>query len=897
MFMLVPGLLAVALMAQPADSIALSGTVVDAAGKPVPEVEVLFAARFPADGSVPTLARTMSDAHGAFRLDIARPRLKGIGLIQFIWAYRPGRAVGVHPINVSGNGALPPVRVTLAEPLKRTVSLLDSEGRPVAGARVAPVLHTVGPRGESFTTPDDHVESMTVTTDAAGVATLPNLPVTIDALTVRVSAPGIAPHNLPLPYHPGSDRFELTLGRAARLAGAVTYDSGEPAANVSVEVWVQNRYWLPEIPSEHLAMGAPGLIHFASGPVRTRADGSFETPQELMTGSSYRIVIRPDGEPSVASDFLTAKSELTTFSPLRLRLRRRLAGVVQDRQGAPVAGARVFLPSGAPVTTTDAQGRFLLEGVLPDRTYALVQASGFRFHGWPAVPSRQSEQRKLILTRTTEPPDGALAPQPPPISFEESRALARRALEPSLQAALAKGDDTSRFNCLRLLSRFDPVRALTLLETHHFLNPDVEASLRYRIAAELLGVDPAEAESIVAAIANPHARVLGYVWLAEALPAAQRERKLKLMEHASAQARAPAGGGQGIDPQSRLSELARVAGGWLDLGQIDKARALILEGLKICDALPPRERYHTDFLATAARIELDRVLSLIRDHSSARRRSCYFAIAEALATEHPAEAERTLQLVDDTDSREVPALQGRNQLIMRLCGLMSKSDPERARRLIAGLKIPHEQACAWALLALGLADRDKPGARSALAESIKLIDGLEGSLARTNRPLLQVTVAVNPAASILPIVEKLAPERLDEVFWKAVALMPKDDTARERGAVDTRVVNAAIFLARYDRQVADLFLMQTLPSASRGPFGIVSNVAAIMRAKADADPRGAVAMFESLPSVDPNQRFVADQMVEQARDSLITCLVEPFEEHWKLVWHSSGIPRDRHRYR
>jgi hypothetical protein len=197
---------------------------------------------------------------------------------------------------------------------------------------------------------------------------------------------------------------------------------------------------------------------------------------------------------------------------------------------------------------------------------------------------------------------------------------------------------------------------------------------------------------------------------------------------------------------------------------------------------------------------------------------------------------------------------------------------------------------------LGLADQDLPAARRALAESIKLIDCLDGPLARTNRPLIQVTVAVNPAASILPMVEKLAPERLEEVFWKAVALMPKDDIARERGGVDPGVVNAAIFLARYDRQVADMFLTQTM-AAARGPFETVSSVATIMRARADVDPRGAVARFESLPAVDPNQRRLADQMIDQARDSLITCLVEPFEEHWKLVWHSSGIPRDRHRYR
>ena len=59
-------------------------------------------------------------------------------------------------------------------------------------------------------------------------------------------------------------------------------------------------------------------------------------------------------------------------------------------------------------------------------------------------------------------------------------------------------------------------------------------------------------------------------------------------------------------------------------------------------------------------------------------------------------------------------------------------------------------------------------------------------------------VAINPAASILPIVEKVAPERLEEVFWKAVALMPKNDA------------QSGIFLARYDRQVADVFVTQAV---------------------------------------------------------------------------------------
>ena len=69
-----------------------------------------------------------------------------------------------------------------------------------------------------------------------GVATLPYLPRNVDPLRSRVTAPGIVPHDFPLPDRPGSDRFEPGIGRPARLAGSVSNASGQPAANVPVEV-------------------------------------------------------------------------------------------------------------------------------------------------------------------------------------------------------------------------------------------------------------------------------------------------------------------------------------------------------------------------------------------------------------------------------------------------------------------------------------------------------------------------------------------------------------------------------------------------------------------------------------------------------------------------------------
>jgi hypothetical protein len=412
---------------------------------------------------------------------------------------------------------------------------------------------------------------------------------------------------------------------------------------------------------------------------------------------------------------------------------------------------------------------------------------------------------------------------------------------------------------------------------------NADSTIRQMVAAELLATDPKEAESIDNAIESPELRAYAYVWLADALPAGERNRRREFLDLATVQARAPAG--PGVDPQSRLNELAGVAGNWLNFGDVEKARPLIREGLELVAALPVIQRNHEYFLATAARIEHERVLSFIRDFSNARRRICYSAVAESLADEHPAEAERVFQLIDDSIETRGEL---RAEIALRLCWRLAKTEPERARRIIAGLKMPGEQACGWALLALGLLERDQPAARSAWAESIQEIDRLLDSAGTLKSEGSRIPVAKNPAASILPIVEKVAPELLDEVFWRAVALMPTDDTARQRGVTSWCLAEAAIFLARYDRQVAEVFVKQAMASvpASRR----VVYAPQVIRAKAAVDPQGAVALMQAIPAGGLDPRVPANRLMNQSFDAMITFLTEPSEDHWKFVWEQSGIP-------
>ncbi len=215
MLTLLTSILAAALLAQPPDSKILSGVVVDATEKPLSDVDVVVWARIPAEGRAPTLARTTTDARGAFRLEIARQPMQGMFPRRFIFAYQPGRSVAVQEFDLTGDEALAPFRMTLAEPTRRTLTILGPDDRPVAGVRVVPFLCAFD-RTRLFQTPDDRLERLTISSGADGVATLPYFPLGIEPVTLRVWAPGIAPHDLPLVDRPAHDRITRKLGRAQR---------------------------------------------------------------------------------------------------------------------------------------------------------------------------------------------------------------------------------------------------------------------------------------------------------------------------------------------------------------------------------------------------------------------------------------------------------------------------------------------------------------------------------------------------------------------------------------------------------------------------------------------------------------------------------------------------------
>jgi hypothetical protein len=199
----------------------------------------------------------------------------------------------------------------------------------------------------------------------------------------------------------------------------------------------------------------------------------------------------------------------------------------------------------------------------------------------------------------------------------------------------------------------------------------------------------------------------------------------------------------------------------------------------------------------------------------------------------------------------------------------------RARRIAAGLPYPNERAYAWTFLADGLAATDRTSALAALDQALREIDSID-----VHDPYRRYDS--NPAVSILPLVERIAPDRVAEVFWRAVALhAPADDPRSEFGG-DYPLASEVMLLSRYDREVAaTLFEPIAAYVRSRALRGEQDVALAALHALACLDPRNAVAVVESLP---PARTLKIGEPANYARYDLAEILAMPPERRWMRRW-------------
>lgn len=319
------------------------------------------------------------------------------------------------------------------------------------------------------------------------------------------------------------------LKKTSWIAGRIVDAAGHPVVDQAVEVWSRGE-------GNRLQ---PNSVEFPGGPPRTKADGRFQTPDNLLSGSTYRIAVRSSGKEPILTDWITIGESPRTLLPMRLLPLRTVSGRVVDRQGKPLAGIEIFQTGDGPeqtATRTDADGRFSLEGFRQGSVFLFARGEGFRFHGQLI---KESEHEVTVeLTRNSERPKSEMKMLPEPIPLEESRTMARLLVEPVWKVVAEKGDDRTRHETLQALVNADPAGVLEKLESRRFADMKWEFHVRSEVAAALADRDPEEAAGVAESIADPGPRAAALIQLADILPNAQRPRRLVLLDRAALQAKA-----------------------------------------------------------------------------------------------------------------------------------------------------------------------------------------------------------------------------------------------------------------------------------------------------------------------------------------------------------------------
>jgi hypothetical protein len=736
--------------------------------------------------------------------------------------------VGEEPIDLSD--------IVLSRGRCITGRVVDQEGRPAAGAFVFGSGQVPG--GRIFRT-----LTVAAVADERGEYRIAGIPANVEMIEIGARS-GVA-RTVDLREVPTDDasEVELVLTRDFLLpaVGEVRDHQGRPVKSARAVLW-NSRPDSPGRARDKVLFS--GVDHLISGDA-----GAFRSAPVLRPDDLYAFVIEsPTTEPCTTRWFTGA--EIGAGVELVVGRLVTLHGVLLDESEQPVVGARVFVSGDAPVpveATTDESGSFELPGVYPGNVLVFVEPEGASRWGRPCFAT--DEGAGVTIARTRELPEPVLT------SRHEELEIAQRFAANRLKQARAKGDEYRIYQALSIQARLDPRAALELLDEGLITEARWKGALRGKLAEILAVTDLDEGLAMVSTRDVGYESVFTRLNIVKSMPDDQSELKLEILGSALAESRS-------VEyPPYRLVLLARITTLLHDLGERDAVLDVLEEGRTIAVELPAEEWpgfARATFAEVLARFDLDAAVGMVAEMADDEQDRHFGNMASRLAAHDPAAAEEVLgRLRRDWGSYKPQ---------VAVCYRMAPVDLERARRIAGASAV---KALAYGAMARALADSDPELARELLETAFRAAEE-ENSRRAFRPPCLQ-------AGSLLDLVARLAPERLEEYLWRAIALRPSrhDSEARPQPSPPWAgsIGALAYYVARHDPELARVLVEPHL-AYLRNRDDLVKLRSGDWRefyaALVEIDPAGA-------------EELLRDLLPESAASAMTEVLVREGEERLRYV--------------
>ncbi len=539
-----------------------------------------------------------------------------------------------------------------------TVRVVDAAGKPLKGALV---------RNEASVTPWD---DMPLATNAHGEGVL--LGLAPDA-SLRLSARTGSGYSLPVPVDLKTLSGPVTLvvkpEIATYLEGRVVDDAGKPVRGANVRVSAMYGRW-GDYPAT----------------LKTDAEGRFRS-EALPPEAEYSVKVQAPRHRTMMSErWKSTNGGRHDFGSIRLvRQLGIVVGTVVDARGRPVAGARVFNSGDAerPLqTTSDARGRFRLEGLESGGCYVAAEKAGHPLGLlYTLAPAREV---RLVLRPMVPAPD----------SVELTAARERLALQLIDRTLAEAGTQPERWReRQRVIDLLVPRDILRATEIAMAAGQPERNSLSHDLGRVALKRSVEEAIACIRQVDHPFWRTRNLLSLAaESTP----EQAPPILTAAVASAR------QVPELMQQLYLLAECAEG-MRRRKMPGAEILLRECAARAARLGVQEgdAYTRGTVAERlAEIDLDAAVALIAPITDEASRQRHVAnIAVRYVTRSPEKALQLLSTAGDEWQSQ--------RAISKMCARLAADDPDGADRLIGKLQDRRQRIRALLWMAERIRDRKR----------------------------------------------------------------------------------------------------------------------------------------------------------------------------------------------